>query len=240
MSAQPTVSAFWDRVYSSTEHGRVADMRVVGTALERFGDIGGKTLLEIGCGPGAASLFFAARGANVIAVDVSAKAIDDLKEHCARSGIANVHAVCADAFGIETLPEVDFVYGSLVLHHIEPFPRFASVLRQRMKPGAIGFFYENSATSQVLIWFRQHLVGRLWIPKYGDAEEFPLTAGEIDELRRHFQVEVEYPEMMFFRLASQYLFRDHLSAFCGAIDDFFYRRRWLLRYSYRQFLTLRG
>src|SRR5215475_3524892 len=124
MSSQPTVSAFWDGVYASTEYARVAEMRVVGPALERFGDIKGKILVEIGCGPGAASLFFAAHGANVIALDVSAKAIHDLKEHCARSSIANVQAVCADAFGIETLPPVDFVFGSMILHHVEPFPRF--------------------------------------------------------------------------------------------------------------------
>lgn len=239
MGSPTKVSAFWDDVYTATRYAREPEMHIVQPALARFGDVRGKTLVELGCGPGAASLFFAAQGANVIAVDVSAKAINDLNDHCVRNGITNVRALCTDAFGVEELPPVDFVYGSMILHHIEPFPRFAVALRRLMKPDAVAFFYENSAMSRVLVWFRQHIVGKLWVPKYGDDEEFPLTPGEIDELRRYFNVEVEYPEMLFFRLASQYLLRGRMSGFFGAIDDAFYKRRWMVKYSYRQFLTLR-
>jgi len=59
--------------------------------------------------------------------------------------------------------------------------------------GGRAFFYENSAMSSLLVWFRQHVVGRWWVPKCGDEEEFPLTPGEVDMLRRAFAVRVAYP-----------------------------------------------
>jgi hypothetical protein len=40
-----------------------------------------------------------------------------------------------------------------------------------------GFFWENNARIKSMIWFRQNIVGKLWVPKFGDSEEFPLTPG---------------------------------------------------------------
>lgn len=87
----------------------------------------------------------------------------------------------------------DFVYGAMILHHIEPFPEFARPLRSAVAPDGRAFFYENSAMNRVLVWFRTHVGGKLWVPKRGDDEEFPLTPGEVDTLREHFKVRVEYP-----------------------------------------------
>ena len=76
---------------------------------------------------------------------------------------------------ISKLGKVDFIFGSMILHHIEPFDEFARSLSNVIKPGGKGFFWENSARSKTMIWFRQNMVGKLWLPKYGDQDEFPLT-----------------------------------------------------------------
>ena len=81
-------------------------------------------------------------------------------------------------------------FGSMVLHHIEPFDEFAEDLRNAVKPGGRGFFWENSARCRMLIWFRENIVGRLWVPKEGDPDESPLTPGEVDEIRKYFHVEI--------------------------------------------------
>jgi hypothetical protein len=47
-----------------------------------------------------------------------------------------------------------------------------------------------------MIWFRQNIVGKLWVPKHGDSEEFPLTPSEVDEIRKYFEVEIVYPELL--------------------------------------------
>lgn len=231
-------AAFWDHVYSTSTYSRTPETRILDRALAFFGDIRGKRVVELGCGPGAASLYLASLGADVTAIDVSQKAIDDLAAHCDTHGIRNVRAICSTALNIAALGPVDFVYGSMILHHIEPFDRFVPQLRALIKPGGKGFFYENSAMSSLLVWFREHIVGKLWVPKYGDDQEFPLTPAEIRQLGTQFHVQVEIPELLFFALAGQYLLRGRLMGPLSRLDSAFYRRGWLTRYSYRQYVML--
>ena len=170
----------------------------------------------------------------MIAIDFSSKAIADLNSVAQRTG-ADIQALCIDATKLPELPQVDFVYGAMILHHLEPFADFVASLAGVMKPGAKGFFYENSAMSRLLVWCRQYLVGHLWIPKHGDQDEFPLTPQEIDLLRKDFIVRIEHPEMMFFGLIGRYIFRRNNQGRIGSvIDAFLLRRKWLLSYSYRQ------
>ncbi len=232
------VPEFWDDVYSNTSAYRSVRAEVH-AAHEYFGDLTGKTLVDIGCGPGPATLAFAGMGAgNVIALDVAQKTISELKTYCAEQNIANVTPMCISAINIEDIGPVDFVFGSMILHHLEPFAKFVSGLDRILKPGGRAFFYENNAASRLLVWFRQNLVGKLWVPKHGDAEEFPLTPQEVDILRRYFTVEIEYPEMYFWRLIAIYILRGRLRDEFTTIDNFFYRHKLLLRYSYRQYLRI--
>jgi 2-polyprenyl-3-methyl-5-hydroxy-6-metoxy-1,4-benzoquinol methylase len=210
----------------------------LGRAYEHFGDLNGRTLIDVGSGRGASSLFFASKGANVISVDQSAVATRNLSEYCEKRQIKNVRPVQLSAFQLSQVGPADFVFGAMILHHLEPFPKFAAELRAAMRPGGKAFFFENSARSPLLIWFRENLVGRLWVPKYGDYDEFPLTPAEVDELRRHFAVQVEIPELLFFRKISIYLLRNHLRAPFAWADRAGYRFRWLRKYSYHQYLCL--
>ena len=236
--AQTQVAAFWDDRYSGSDYSRDEDSSVLAAALDHFGAVSGKRLLEIGCGPGASSVFFGRLGANVTGLDVSPKAIADFNVRCSELGLSNVRGVCANALEMSVPEPMDFVFGSMILHHIEPFSAFAERLVQLLKPGGRAFFYENNASSSVLIWFRQNVVGKLWVPKHGDPDEFPLMPSEIEELRKRFKVRVVYPEMFFFELVGHYLFRGHLIAPFRWLDHLFYRRGWLLKYSYRQFVLL--
>jgi len=113
-----------------------------------------------------------------------------------------VKPTCASALALDDIEQVDFVFGSMILHHIEPFEQFANQLRRVLKPGGKAFFFENSAASRLLVWFRQNIVGKLWVPKYGDKDEFPLMPQEIDQLRKRFQVMIIYPEMVFSGLSA--------------------------------------
>jgi len=126
----------------------------------------------------------------------------------------------------------------MVLHHIEPFEEFVVALRTALRPEGKAFFYENSATSSLLMWFREHVVGRLWVPKGGDKEESPLSPGEIKALSRHFRVEVVYPELVFFRLIAWYLFRGRGEPPFRQLDVLLYRVPRFRRYSYRQYVLL--
>jgi SAM-dependent methyltransferase len=231
---------FWNSVYSISEYGRAPDAKVLNLALGHFGSVERKSMLEIGGGPGAASLYFGRLGADVTDLDTSQKAVEDLNALVRAQGIENVRGVCATALDLSSFPQVDFVYGSMILHHLEPFDVVVTELRRVLKPGGRAFFYENSAASKLLMWFRTNLVGKLWIPKCGDQDEFPLTAEEIQMLKAEFRVEVRYPEMMFFGMADRYLFKKKLTTFCRAIDSCLYRTRWLAQYSYHQCILIYG
>ena len=74
---------FWDRAHGTTVVGAAKeDDRVLLAALHHFGNVAGKRVLDIGCGNGAASLFFASKGALVTSIDFSAVAIDKLQGFC--------------------------------------------------------------------------------------------------------------------------------------------------------------
>lgn len=230
---------FWNNIYSQNST-RIPDENdpMLVTAIDYFGDITGKRLLDLGCGDGRSSLFFAKRGANVVAIDISEVAIDNLAQFCRDNQINNIEARKCSAFEIAELEPFDFVFGNMILHHIEPFDVFAEVLRKSIVSEGKAYFRENSAFSNLLIWFRDNLVGKYGIPKGGDDEEFPLMPKEVDLLKQHFSVEIVYPEFLFFRLASQYLLKRRLFGLMKQLDDYFFQFPRFRKYSYRQNLFL--
>ena len=237
--------AFWDRVFShgqDSAYSRIdvpaEEDAVLNAAIQHFGDVANKTVIDLGCGSGKAALFFAKRGARVIAIDQSDVAIENLSAFCAAQRISNLQLALVSALDVATLEPADFVFGSMILHHIEPFDAFTRALRDVLPIHGRAFFWENNASSKLLIWFRQNLVGKLWVPKCGDDEEFPLTPGEIEVLRRHFTVRVVYPELFYFRLISQYLIRGRLEGPFKFLDRVFYRWPWFRKRSYRQYVYL--
>lgn len=232
---------FWDRIYSDLPIP--ADMNLkrnasIDRAVEFFGGVQGKRVLDLGCGAGVTALHLAQRGATVLAVDNSATAIRHLETVCRRHGLDCILPIHSEAMAVDRIGQFDAVFGSMILHHLEPFNEFVDRLHAALPTGGKGFFRENNASSRLLVWFRKYLTGRFWIPKRGDAEEFPLTPDEVASLRRRFEVTVEYPEMLFFRLASDYLMHDRGRQATTALDAFLYRHHLFTSYSYRQWLML--
>lgn len=230
---------FWNKIYTThTTRFPNEDDPILSEAIRHFGDVSGAKLLDLGCGDGSTSLFFAKKGANVVAVDISEVAIQGLSQFCVENQINNVTPIKCSALGILELAPFDFVFGNMILHHLEPFEDFSDILRRSIAPGGKAFFHENSAFSDLLIWFRNNVVGKYGIPKYGDDDEFPLLPKEVDSLRRNFSVNIVYPELVFFRLASFYLLKGHLSGALTRLDDYLFQFSGFRKYSYRQFLLL--
>ncbi len=230
---------FWNKIYA-TNSIRIPneDDPVLLTALKHFGDVRGARLLDLGCGDGSTSLFFAKKGANVVAVDISEVAVNNLSQFCAENQINNITPIKCSAFEISELASFDFIFGNMILHHLEPFEDFSGILRKSIAPGGKAFFHENNAFSDLLIWFRNNLVGKYGIPKYGDDDEFPLMPKEIENLRQNFSVNIVYPELVFFGLASVYLLKGRFHKLFKGLDDYFFQFEGFRKYSYRQYLLL--
>jgi cyclopropane fatty-acyl-phospholipid synthase-like methyltransferase len=232
--------AFWQQRYAQAPATLdvPASHRILDRALAFFGDVAGKTIIDLGCGEGITSLYLARHGARVLAVDFSRPAVEHLAAYCRTRGIQNVECVCEDAMRVDRLGPVDAIFGSMILHHLEPFDQFAASLRGALAPGGRAFFWENNAASGPLMWCRDHVAGRGWIPKFGDPAERPLSPREVDHLRAHLHVDVEYPEMHFFRLLAGYVFRGRLQRAFSSLDDFCFRHGLLVDWSYRQYLMI--
>jgi 2-polyprenyl-3-methyl-5-hydroxy-6-metoxy-1,4-benzoquinol methylase len=212
---------------------------VLEDALEHFGgDVTNSRLLDLGCGLGAASLFFADRGASVVSVDTSEVAINRLRAYCMEQGIPNVTPLQKSAEEIADIGTFDFIFGSFILHHIEPFEEFVPALRAALRHGGRAFFFENNSRNPILMWARKYLAGKLWVPKYGDEEESPLAPDEVTSLSENFHVEVIYKELYFFRLLPAYVTRGKGHRLFRQLDLLFYRVPRFRQHSYRQYVSL--
>ncbi|AXC10661.1 Methyltransferase [Acidisarcina polymorpha] len=241
METGSAAAAFWEQIYANTTYSRELNDRIshaLNSAHAFFKSTSGFKVLDVGCGPGATAIYWANTGADVTAIDHCASAIAALETRCEQMGIKNIHPLVGDVMKIDQLGQFDYIFGSMILHHLEPFQEFAAVLRRTLSARGKAFFYENNAASDLLIWFRTQVTGKFGVPKYGDKDEFPLSPKEINMLREQFSVGIEYPEMMFFQLASSYLFHRHLATEMKTIDNFLYKRKIGLRYSYRQYVEL--
>jgi 2-polyprenyl-3-methyl-5-hydroxy-6-metoxy-1,4-benzoquinol methylase len=241
MATDTSPAQFWNALYENREI-QIAqpDTPIAKAALAHFGDVRGKRILDIGCGAGEYALLFASLGAEVVAIDLSSVCIEKLSAFKAAHGIENLHPHVASATDLAELGPFDLAFGTLVLHHIEPFADFGAALAQALIPGGKAFFFENNAAiGPLALFFREHLAGKLWFPKYGDQDEHPLTPAEVDSLRDRFALDVHYPELAYFRLVSHYIFRYKVfpKAF-NWLDDTFYRVSWFRKYSYYQYLFL--
>ena len=73
---------FWDNIFSKGQEGNYSRVEmpdlndpVLKKALEHFGNVENKTIIDLGCGRGATSLFFAHCGANVITLLIKLTAL---------------------------------------------------------------------------------------------------------------------------------------------------------------------
>jgi 2-polyprenyl-3-methyl-5-hydroxy-6-metoxy-1,4-benzoquinol methylase len=234
---------YWNQIYEKTSYSREIDVKMrdaLMTARGYFQPGEGHKILDLGCGSGATSLFWAETGAQVTAIDNSSVAVASLGARAAQMGITNLKAVVGNAMEIAELGPFDFIFGAMILHHIEPFGQFAEVLRRSVSVNGKAFFYENNSASALLVWFRENIVGKMWVPKVGDKDEFPLSPQEVNLLRDYFEVKVTYPEMVFFQLASEYLLKKKVTPQFKVLDEFLYKHNIGRKYSYRQYLFLEG
>jgi SAM-dependent methyltransferase len=162
-----------------------------------LGDVRGKRILDVGCGDGGSSILLALRGAHVVGVDISPKAIDAAKRRAALHGIADRIAFFATPFELFVPPDnekFDVVCGWAVLHHLIPvLDSMLSCIVNFAKPSGLVMFVEPVALWR---WLRA-LRLKLPISVNGTPDERPLETGELAILRKHLpNLQVEYHNAM--------------------------------------------
>ena len=158
-----------------------------------LGDVHGKRILEVGCGDGGNSILLALKGACVVGVDISSRAIDAAKQRAALHGISERVTFFATPFEQFVPPngeKFDVVCVWSALHHL--IPVLDSVLSRIVdlaKPDCLVMFAEPITSWR---WLRT-LRLMLPIPTNGTPDERPLEAEELAVLFKHLpKLQVQY------------------------------------------------
>jgi SAM-dependent methyltransferase len=140
---------------------RVADYFEACTApenrfiLRQMGDIQGKRLLDLGCGAGENSVYFAKKGAHCVATDYSPGMVEVALQLADRYGV-EIEGRTANAMALE-FPDntFDLVYASNLLHHI-PDPETAlKEMHRVLKPGGKACFWDPLKHNPVINVYRR-------------------------------------------------------------------------------------
>jgi SAM-dependent methyltransferase len=149
--------------------------------LEQFGNLRGQRVLDIGCGQGDTSVFFALRGAEVCALDVSQKMVELTGALAGAHGVGD--RVRARACRVEDMDypdqHFDLVFADGVLHHLDMAAAVPNIVRV-MKSGGRGIFLEpqkGSIFSEIYRVFAKDL---------RTTDERPLEPRDFDFLASQF------------------------------------------------------
>lgn len=103
--------------------------------INRLGDIKNKKILELGCGAGEASVYFAKKGADVTALDISIGMLEVVQKVARKHGVSlSTKQSSSDHIDFED-ESFDIVYAANLLHHVDIFSTIKEASRVLKKGG---------------------------------------------------------------------------------------------------------
>jgi len=125
-------------------------------ALLRMKSLSGKKILDLGCGFGEASVWFALKGAKVISLDISAKMLNCVKKLAKRYKVERkIRLVKSSA---EKLPfkneSIDLIFGGNILHHTD-IKAVSKEIKRVLKPKGKAIFIEPLAYNMLINIYRK-------------------------------------------------------------------------------------
>lgn len=165
---------------------RVADYFEACTApenrfiLRQLGDLRGKYLLDLGCGAGENSVYFAQRGARCVATDYSPGMVEVALKLAEANGV-QVEGRVVNAMAID-FPDntFDIVYASNLLHHIPDPHQVIKEMHRVLKPGGKACFWDPLKHNPVINVYRRIAT------KVRTEDETPLDINIVKGIQRLF------------------------------------------------------
>jgi ubiquinone/menaquinone biosynthesis C-methylase UbiE len=161
-------------------------------ALEQLGALKGKRILDLGCGAGESSVYFALSGSEVSACDIS-EGFLEVTNRLAKKYKVSIKTAMAESLKLP-YPDnyFDFVYGNGVLHHVELEPTAKEINRILKKDGK-AIFIEPLPYNPVINIYRQ------MAKEVRTEDEKPIRLKHIRALRPLFS-SLHHKEFWFFSL----------------------------------------
>ena len=168
---------------------------------EQLGDVSGKRLLDLGCGVGKHSVFFAKLGADVTAIDISPRGIENLKRRAAHNNVDVDARLMACP---TTLPDhsFDLIFGVGIVHHVG-LDECLNEVRRLLKPGGRAVFFEPMGNSRSVEaakkWLHDRFANRLDLEPITDHETV-LNWSDVKKYRKNFRSVTMYPYELMYRV----------------------------------------
>lgn len=123
--------------------------------LQKLGEVQGLSLLDLGCGAGENSVYFAQKGAECVAVDYSPKMVEVAQELARKHGM-NLRGYTMNAAALDFPDQTfDIVYVANLLHHLpEPKQAIREIYRV-LKPGGKLCFWEPLKHNPIINVYRR-------------------------------------------------------------------------------------
>ena len=124
--------------------------------LSRMGRLKRKKVLDLGCGFSEATVWFALKGAQVVALDISSGMLSCVENLAKRYGVKKqITAIKAVAEKIPLDDEsVDLVFGGNILHHTD-ISAVSKEVRRVLRPNGKAFFIEPLAYNPLVNIYRR-------------------------------------------------------------------------------------
>lgn len=148
--------------------------------LRHMGDIRGKKLLDLGCGAGENSVYFAKKGALCVAADYSPGMVEVALQLAAANGV-KIQGRTMNAIALDCPDNTfDFVYAANLLHHL-PDPHAAILEMHRvLKPGGKACFWDPLKHNPIINVYRRMATS------VRTEDETPLDINIVHFVQSHF------------------------------------------------------
>ena len=186
-----------------------------------LGDLRGKRVLELGCGPGEYTVMMARRGAHVTALDIAPASLEITRQRAEANGVGSAIQttwMAADMLGF-LAQSFDWVVGLGLLHHVNP-AILGAELRRVLRPDGRALFREPLGTNPVLEFARHYLPYR---GKHHSATDRPLHYDEIHALGKFFRA-TRMREFYLFSMVSRAVGGEMSFPWLWQLDEFMIER----------------
>lgn len=145
-----------------------------------LGDLRGKRLLDVGCGLGEASVYFAMCGADVTATDLSPGMLAHTQALAAANQVTLTTVLSSsESFDVADGARFDIVYIGNALHHVD-IPRTMAQLVAHLADDGVFVSWDPVAYNPLINIYRRIATA------VRTADEHPLTLADIRQIRSHF------------------------------------------------------
>jgi len=171
-------------VRASNEVCTAPEMRYI---IQRLGDLKGKRLLDVGCGLGEASVYFAMQGADVTSSDLS-QGMLDATIRLAKANRVSVkqHIASAEDMQLPADAKFDIIYAGNLLHHVNIEETIIRI-KPHLASGGVFVSWDPLAYNPAINIYRAMASG------VRTPDEHPLKWSDIRLFRKHFdKVETRY------------------------------------------------